>query len=168
MCSRWQDQLAAVERSLAADPNGPWVWLWEMRIKIYRYLLSRYPAGSAIDPHDLVFINRVAEAEGLTNPPPETSVAHKAAPDPTWAVPPKPRAAVRKQLRNIADCNADRRADYEQQRGLEIWQGLVTRDDFDRLAKFILKREVDENTFELLTPSEITAMIADELNYETE
>ncbi|MHC5114015.1 MAG: hypothetical protein ACYTGP_06255, partial [Planctomycetota bacterium] len=40
--SPWAEELARLEELLRADPHGEWAWLWQLRLRILRFLDSQH------------------------------------------------------------------------------------------------------------------------------
>ncbi|MEM7626711.1 MAG: hypothetical protein AAF333_14040 [Planctomycetota bacterium] len=155
--ARWHEQVSSLVRTLETDPDGPWAWLWAIRIKVYEYLLKRYDAGGPIDPDDLPLViaaSRDAKPE-ITRPRPIFTTARKSGVHKS----PNPRPIFRDRLQRIAECNAERHARNEQLRTHPRWYGALTYDEYDELAKLIRIRQYNELSDEPFTQEEIAEII---------
>ena len=115
----WSLRLENLGRLIEQDPDGP-VWLWRMRVRILRYLISRYteppgvrPTGSSLDVPS-VFDEAI---EALPAMPPTTVLPMVAVP-----YPPRAAAAMMGLLHDVRTINEARRGDGLAERDPElIW-----------------------------------------------
>ncbi len=105
----WQLRLAGLKRLVADDPQGP-IWLWQIRIRILTYLVSRYaetPSTALGRKRETAESQACTESVEMLPPVPPTTLL----PPVGVEHPPKPAAVIAKVLVEIHELHQQRRID---------------------------------------------------------